>query len=66
MIQISPDGTQLWVSNRITSTTSVIDTTNGNLIQTSTWPVAYGLGARTSSVASIPKARWFASEHQSR
>ena len=36
MIQISPDGTQLWVSNRFTSTISVIDTTNGNLIPTIT------------------------------
>jgi YVTN family beta-propeller protein len=34
MIQVSPDGTELWVSNRYGTTVSVISTRTGKVIHT--------------------------------
>ncbi len=36
MLQVSPDGSQLWASNRFNGTVSVIDTHTGRLIHTIT------------------------------
>ena len=34
MLQVSPDGSQLWASNRFTDTISVISTYTGRLLST--------------------------------
>ena len=33
MVQISPDGTQLWETNRYGTTVTVVDTSDGHIIQ---------------------------------
>ena len=33
MLQVSPDGSQLWFSNRYGTTVSVVSTANGHLIR---------------------------------
>ena len=34
MLQVAPDGRQLWVSNRFDGTVSVVDTRTGRLLHT--------------------------------
>ena len=34
MLQVTPDGSQLWVSNRFHGSVSVIDTSDGHVIKT--------------------------------
>jgi YVTN family beta-propeller protein len=34
MLQISPDGRRLWVSNRFSRTISIVDTHSGHLVDT--------------------------------
>ena len=36
MLQVSPDGTQLWMSNRFGDTVSVVSTSTGRVIHTIT------------------------------
>jgi YVTN family beta-propeller protein len=57
MLQVSPDGTQLWVSNRYGTTVTVINTATGAVIAT------IGVGRQPHGLTYFPQPGRFSIGH---
>jgi YVTN family beta-propeller protein len=57
MIQLSPDGAQLWVSGRFSSAVYVVDTTTGKLLHT------VGVGREPHGLTYFPQPGRFSIGH---